>query len=117
MWHRSLWRIAANILEQAVASRSEYKSSLRCEKEDRRAPKRLYICTKLHCVIFQKTTFLILITVIRPNFKSLSADGAHDYQCRMGVTTKTNSGALVRQRTIPTEQSPLVGEVSANFSG
>jgi hypothetical protein len=26
-------------------------------------------------------------------------------------------GALVRQRTIPTERPPLVGEVSANFSG
>jgi hypothetical protein len=32
---------------------------------------------------------------------------------------KTNSGALVRQRTIdlPTERPPLVAEVSANFSG
>jgi hypothetical protein len=28
-----------------------------------------------------------------------------------------NSGALVRQRTIPTERPSLVGEVSANFSG
>jgi hypothetical protein len=28
-----------------------------------------------------------------------------------------HSGALVRQRTIPTERPPLVGEVSANFSG
>jgi hypothetical protein len=28
-----------------------------------------------------------------------------------------NSGALVRQRTIPTERPPLFGEVSANFSG
>jgi hypothetical protein len=27
------------------------------------------------------------------------------------------SGALVRQRTIPTERPPLVGEVSAYFSG
>jgi hypothetical protein len=27
------------------------------------------------------------------------------------------SGAVVRQRTIPTKQPPLVGEVSANFSG
>jgi hypothetical protein len=27
------------------------------------------------------------------------------------------SGALVRQRTIPTERPPLVCEVSANFSG
>jgi hypothetical protein len=30
---------------------------------------------------------------------------------------QTNSGALVRQRTLPTERTPLVGEVSANFSG
>jgi hypothetical protein len=30
---------------------------------------------------------------------------------------KQNSGALVRQRTIPTERPPLVGEVNANFSG
>jgi hypothetical protein len=30
---------------------------------------------------------------------------------------KTNSGASVLQRTIPTERLPLVGEVSANFSG
>jgi hypothetical protein len=28
-----------------------------------------------------------------------------------------NSVALVRERTIPTERPPLVGEVSANFSG
>jgi hypothetical protein len=29
----------------------------------------------------------------------------------------TNSVALVRERIIPTERPPLVGEVSANFSG
>jgi hypothetical protein len=29
----------------------------------------------------------------------------------------TNSVALVREWTIPTEQPPLVGEVSANFCG
>jgi hypothetical protein len=29
---------------------------------------------------------------------------------------KTNSLALVHKRTVPTEQLPLVGEVSANFS-
>jgi hypothetical protein len=28
----------------------------------------------------------------------------------------TNSVALVRERTIPTERPPLVGEVSANFA-
>ena len=31
--------------------------------------------------------------------------------------TKLNSMALVRERTIPTERSPPVGEVSANFCG
>jgi hypothetical protein len=30
---------------------------------------------------------------------------------------KTNSVALVRERTIPIERPPLVGEVSANFCG
>jgi hypothetical protein len=30
---------------------------------------------------------------------------------------KLNSVAFVRKRTIPTERPPLVGEVSANFSG
>jgi hypothetical protein len=34
----------------------------------------------------------------------------------IGINLK-NSGALVRQQTIPTERTPLVGEVSANFSG
>jgi hypothetical protein len=30
---------------------------------------------------------------------------------------KKDYGALFRHRTIPTERTPLVGEVSANFSG
>jgi len=33
------------------------------------------------------------------------------------ATTKLNSVALVRTRTIPTERKPPVGEVSANFCG
>jgi hypothetical protein len=32
-----------------------------------------------------------------------------------GNKTKLNSVASVRKRTIPTEQPPLVGEVTANF--
>ena len=32
-------------------------------------------------------------------------------------TKKLNSVALVRERTIPTERPPPVGEVSANFCG
>jgi hypothetical protein len=31
--------------------------------------------------------------------------------------TKTNSMALVRERTIPTQRPPLVGQVNANFCG
>jgi hypothetical protein len=33
------------------------------------------------------------------------------------IKTKLNSMALVRERTIPTERPPPVGEVSANFCG
>jgi hypothetical protein len=33
------------------------------------------------------------------------------------IKPKKNSGASARQRTIPTERPPLVGEVNANFSG
>ena len=33
------------------------------------------------------------------------------------IVTKLNSVALVRERTIPTERPPPVGEVSANFCG
>jgi len=33
------------------------------------------------------------------------------------VKKKKNSVALVRERTIPTERPPPVGEVSANFCG
>jgi hypothetical protein len=37
--------------------------------------------------------------------------------CKMYLLNSCSSGALVRQRNIPTERLPLVGEVSANFSG
>ena len=50
-------------------------------------------------------------------------EGLIQFQERM-VTTRLmiimiiiNSVALVRERTIPTEQPPPVGEVSANFCG
>ena len=36
---------------------------------------------------------------------------------RLHKKTKLNSVALVRERTIPTERPPPVGEVSANFCG
>jgi hypothetical protein len=37
--------------------------------------------------------------------------------CIPNIFTKLNSVAVVRKRTIPTEQPPLVGEVSANLCG
>jgi len=37
--------------------------------------------------------------------------------CFFIPTSKLNSVALVRMRTIPTERPPPVGEVSANFCG
>jgi len=41
----------------------------------------------------------------------------NSYNKKLDATklTKLNSVALVRERTIPTEQPPPVGEVSANF--
>ena len=36
---------------------------------------------------------------------------------QLDATIKKNSVALVRERTIPTERPPQVGEVSANFWG
>jgi hypothetical protein len=37
------------------------------------------------------------------------------YHVTSHVSKPINSVALVRERTIPTERPPLVGEVSANF--
>jgi hypothetical protein len=37
--------------------------------------------------------------------------------CQQELHTQTNSVALARKRTIPTERPPYVGEVSANFCG
>jgi hypothetical protein len=39
------------------------------------------------------------------------------YKIIMGHTKQNTPWLLVRKRTIPTERPPLVGEVSANFSG
>ena len=41
----------------------------------------------------------------------------HDIEKATCILTKLNSVALVRERTIPTERPPPVGEISANFCG
>jgi hypothetical protein len=43
-------------------------------------------------------------------------ESEHSMYCK-ALLQPINSETLVRQRTIPTERPPLVGEVSANFSG
>jgi hypothetical protein len=56
-----------------------------------------------------------------PNFSKFLTTGYSDTSImwihRMTNNNKTNSVALVRKRTIPTERPPLVGEVSGNFDG
>ena len=41
----------------------------------------------------------------------------HEIIISSSNSSSINSVALVRKRTIPTEQPPPVGEVSANFCG
>jgi hypothetical protein len=49
------------------------------------------------------------------------ADSIHLSICMIGKNHRPigliNSVALVRERTIPTEQPPIVGEISSNFCG
>ena len=47
--------------------------------------------------------------------KALSVISCTDFRHKRSI--KKNSVALVRERTIPTERPPPVGEVSANFCG
>jgi hypothetical protein len=54
------------------------------------------------------------LTPCLPMFWRQMLSGCRVIECEQ---TKTNSGALVRQLTIPTEGPQLVSEVSANFSG
>jgi hypothetical protein len=57
------------------------------------------ICFRFWCVLFRAPYIGVL---------------PHHY---FTVSRKKNSVALVRERTIPTERPPPVGEVSANFCG
>jgi hypothetical protein len=50
-------------------------------------------------------------------FKVVSRRCSEGSPFRGCTITKTNSVALVRKLTIPTERPPLVGEVSAKLSG
>ena len=78
------------------------------------------------CVVYWISVFLclnilhvggnVLIHIAFVNCK-LNAFYFEIYLFRMSTKLKLNSVALVRERTIPTERPPPVGEVSANFCG
>ena len=53
---------------------------------------------------------------LRCFFRVVFLSGENAYRI-LHYYLKKNSVALVRERTIPTERPPLVGEVSANFCG
>jgi hypothetical protein len=50
------------------------------------------------------------------NARSISDSGLKDNPYHL-TKTKLNSVALVRERTIPTQRPPPVGEVTVNFCG
>jgi hypothetical protein len=64
----------------------------------------------------------ILLKENRLKYSSVGTATSLTTELRFPLTYSTNqqttkSVALVRERTIPTEQPPLVGEVSANVCG
>ena len=65
-------------------------------------------------VSFSRTMYHGVISILSElqwrHAKHAAAQGVH-------YKLKLNSVALVRERTIPTERPPPVGEVSANFCG
>jgi hypothetical protein len=67
------------------------------------------------------TESLVLVLLLWAHFLKTPDSGAPHlvlrYMSKQLSKTKLNSVTLVRERTIPTEQPPLVGEVSANFCG
>jgi hypothetical protein len=70
------------------------------------------LCYK--CILLDYFSPSFIILPFKP-LRIISDTGrAH---CLLGCNKQTNSVALVRKRTIPTERPLLVGEVSANFSG
>jgi hypothetical protein len=84
-----------------------------------RVPPKRRFTKDLHGTTSQKTAFFIVTAVKTSNLTNRfppEITTAVPQFLRLCIN-KTNSGALVRQRTIPTERLPLVGEVSANFSG
>jgi hypothetical protein len=60
-----------------------------------------------HITVYSLSSLVTSRNNVRSSAKSRDTNAAN----------KIKIGAFVRQRTVPTERPPLVGEVSANFSG
>jgi hypothetical protein len=73
----------------------------------------------LWCFLITSAVFSEIAEYMFPQWKQvnyvMSDYVMHDR--RIASQRKKNFGALVRQRIIPNEHPPLVGEVSAKFSG
>jgi hypothetical protein len=61
--------------------------------------------------------FMASFCIFLETLATFHVSGRSATKCLRNLKTKTNSAIWVRERTIPTERPPLVGEVSANFCG
>jgi hypothetical protein len=59
---------------------------------------------------------MVLHVALKVHFQRVDSKRNLLYNC-CDISIKLNSVALVRERTVPTERPPLVGEVNANFCG
>ena len=62
-------------------------------------------------------TWLQSVIKFRRRWDPSACEPPHSMHCEKGVIMLINSVALVRERTIPTERPPPVGQVSANVCG
>jgi hypothetical protein len=73
----------------------------------------------LYCMVLhvERTSVLLLLQGDGEIVFSLAGGLRKDNLCKDTCIEKKNSMALVCEGTIPTERTPLVNEVSANFCG
>jgi hypothetical protein len=93
---------------------------LKLTKRDRRILRRTFsknhksIAARVAVEMNIRLQDFISTKTVRHGFHKSNIDGR---AATAKSLTKLKSVALVRKRTIQTEQPPLVGEISANFSG
>jgi hypothetical protein len=69
-------------------------------------------------IILQASAVIVPLTVTRMHPSESISIHIYDLLVKLKLKKKKlNSMSVVRKRTIPTEQPPLVGEVSANLCG